>query len=109
MIIERLKLIQGQRTNKDFSAQLGLHEISWIRIKNRRVPVSDKLLVRVLRAFPEMKTIVDLYIMTESIESMGNLSSYHQKAQDGKSGGFKVFWSGIVSRAKKIWHNSREP
>lgn len=81
MIIERLKLIQGEHTNREFADKLGLHEVSWIRIKNKRTPVSDKFLVRVLRAFPELKAIVDLYIATKGIDQIGNLSAPKEPSQ----------------------------
>lgn len=100
MIIERLKLIQGQRTNQEFADRLGIHKLSWVRIKNRRVPVSDKFLVRVLRAFPEMKTVVDLYISTKDIDHIGNISRPYQKPQNKIWGALKALL-GKMARAKE--------
>ena len=88
MILERLQLIQGNQSDKEFADRLKIHRISWQRIKNRRVPVSDKFLVRVLRAFPEMKTIVDIYLadgvingIPLDIDYIGNLSAPKEPSQ----------------------------
>ena len=55
-LLNALKVIQlnSHLTNKEFAEKLGLHELSWIRIKKGRAPVSDKFLVRVNRVFPEL-------------------------------------------------------
>ena len=53
-IIERLKTIQEEEklTDQQFAKKLGLkRNSSWNRIKNGKVPVSDKLLFRAYRAY----------------------------------------------------------
>lgn len=56
MSIDAVKDIQAKKclTDQQFADKLCIHRTSWQRIKSGRVPVSDKLLVRVHRAFPEL-------------------------------------------------------
>lgn len=56
MIIENLKNIQAKTnlTDQQFADKLGIRRGSWNRIKNQRVSISDKFLVRAHKAFPEL-------------------------------------------------------
>jgi len=55
MNIETVRQIQSNLTDQQFAEKLGMCRGSWNRIKNQRVPISDKFLVRLARAFPEKK------------------------------------------------------
>ena len=56
MNIDALKDIQVKKslTDQQFADKLGIHRTSWLRVKSGRAPISDKFLVRVHRAFPEL-------------------------------------------------------
>lgn len=41
-------------TNEQMAEKIGMHKISYIRIKKGRAPVNDKFLNKVRRAFPDI-------------------------------------------------------
>jgi len=56
MIVEKLQEIQrrDKLSNVELARRLDINRVSWQRIKSGRVPLSDKFLMRVHRAFPEL-------------------------------------------------------
>jgi len=95
MNIERLKQLQGNLTNKAFADKLGIHRVSWERIKNRRVPVSDKFLVRVHRAFPEL----NIFLPTDVANTSRAVS---EASQDSKLGRLTKRLRGLYLRVKQF-------
>lgn len=109
MNIERLKQLQGNLTDQAFADKLGIHRVSWERIKNHRVPVSDKFLVRVHRVFPELNIFLPTDVATKDKPVAVINHNASQTAQDSRKGRLKTLWGGLVLGAKKLWQNSRKP
>lgn len=89
MIIESLKKIQLRDGLKDqeLADKLGIHRVSWQRIKKGRVPISDKFLVRVHRAFPQ----VDIFFADDVARVNNNVATDNPNAPDRPSWLKKVF------------------
>lgn len=109
MIIDELKQLQSNQTDQEFAEQLGIHRVSWQRIKNRRVPVSDKFLMRVHRAFPELDVFLTFDATPSKQRVTEDITIPSQNAQDGKLGRFRGWLRGFINRTKELLQNSREP
>lgn len=68
MDIEELKQLQGDLTDQEFANKVGVHRVSWQRIKNQRVPLSDKFLVRIHKTFPEANIFLTINVATSDKE-----------------------------------------
>ncbi len=64
MLIEKLKGIQTREGLSDtqFAKNIGIHRVSWQRIKNRRKPFGIKFLRFVRKAYPELKNDIDIFL-----------------------------------------------
>ena len=71
MVVEKLIQLQGKLTDRQFADLLGIHRVSWVRIKNGKVPVSDKFLVRVNRVFPHL----EIFLSKDVQEGKNNVPS----------------------------------
>lgn len=73
MLIETLKHIQARDnlTDKQFARNIGIHRVSWQRIKNRRKPFGKKFLKLIRKAYPELKDAIDIFLSTDAT-SIGN-------------------------------------
>lgn len=49
-----IQLTKPSMTDQQIADKLGIHVVSWRRIKSGRAPVSDKLLVRINNLFPQL-------------------------------------------------------
>lgn len=102
-LIEQLKQFQGDLTDQQFANKLGIHRVSWQRIKNQRVPISDKFLVRVHRAFPGINIFQqdDWAIILPKIEVPTITQTLTKKASEPFSGGLmRKLVSKILSLVK---------
>lgn len=93
MVIEALRGIQSREelTDEQFANKLGIHRTSWSRIKNCRVPISDKFLVRIDRAFPEL----GIFLPKDATRSVSGDTKRHQPSQNGK-------WRALLAKARGI-------
>lgn len=73
MLIETLKQIQARDNLNDqqFANALGIHRVSWQRIKNRRKPFGRHFLSCARKAFPELKDAIDIFL-SQDVTSTGN-------------------------------------
>ena len=71
MLIEELKRLQTKEglTGKQFADKLGIHEISWRRIKNRRAGIGIEFLKGVRRAYPKLNQVIDAYLAGEAVRN----------------------------------------
>ncbi len=71
MLIEELKRLQAKEglTGKQFAVKLGIHEISWRRIKNRRAGIGIEFLKGVRRAYPCLKDVIDTLLAGEAVRN----------------------------------------
>ena len=62
-LIQVLKYIQTRDglNNEEFSKKIGIHEVSWSRIRNYKKGLGEKTLRGLRRAFPELKEAIDSY------------------------------------------------
>lgn len=96
-VLEKLKQLQGNLTDQDFANKLGIHRVSWQRIKNQRVPVSDKFLVRLHRAFPELNIfLVADATMKHTKATSGDITTPSENARDGKLGRLRGWLRSII-------------
>jgi len=106
-LIERLKELQGNLTDQDFADKLEIHRVSWQRIKNRRVPISDKFLVRIHRAFPELNIFLteDVAEVNKTVADVNHNAS--ETLQDGKLAVFSERVKGFILRVKRIFRPNK--
>jgi len=116
MLIEILKHIQvrDKLNDQQFAEKIGIRRGSWNRIKNYRVSFGKNFLSLLRQAYPELKDAIDIFLstgITTDTRGLPTIINHNapENAQDGKLGRFKTLWSGLVLRARKLWHNSREP
>ncbi len=69
--------------------------------RNGKITVGLTILRGGIKAFPQLRNVGVIFA-----EVVGITPS--QTTQDGKSGRFKTWCKGFISRCRKIWHNSRE-
>ena len=76
MLIEELKRLQAKErlTGKQFAAKLGIHEISWRRIKNRRAGIGLEFLKGVRRSefytkYPRLCQAIDFHLAGEAVKN----------------------------------------
>lgn len=113
MLLDKLKEKQGDLSDYKFAEKLGIAHQLWqmIRTGKRNIP-KPVLLQGIARAHPELAPDVLIFLGFDVVMSSllaELLTNPHQTSQDSKLGGFKAWWSGVVLRARKIWHNSHEP
>lgn len=87
-LIDTLKQLQGDLADREFANKLGIHRVSWVRIKNGRVPVSDKFLIRVHKAFPEVDIFPQPDVTASDLVVTEKNYNAPQTAQGGKRRGF---------------------
>lgn len=73
MLIEALKHIQARDnlTDQQFADIIGVHRVSWQRIRNRRKPFGRHFLSLVRRAYPELKDAIDIFL-SQDVTSASN-------------------------------------
>lgn len=69
------ELTEPKMTDQQLADKLGIHKVSWLRLKSGRAPVSDKFLVRVDRVFPELGVFLP-EIATVSCEDASNKQQF---------------------------------
>ncbi len=76
MLIEELKRLQTKEglTGKQFAVKLGIHEISWRRIKNRRAGIGIEFLKGVRQSefyakYPRLCQAIDAYLSGEAVRN----------------------------------------
>ena len=77
MIIDNLKAIQTKYGVSDaqFAKKLGIHRVSWQRIKNRRRKFGLKFIMRVWRVYPELKNEIDFFLSSR-LTDVNNYESF---------------------------------
>jgi len=96
-IVTKLVELQGDKTDKAFAEELGIHRVSWQKIKHGKVPVSDKFLVRVHRAFPEL----DIFLSKDATGISNNAygasnTDRPEKPQNGRERGLVAKVRGLL-------------
>ena len=86
MLIERLKDLQGKLTNQEFADKIGVHRVTWLRIKSYRKPPGRKFLLGVKRAYPELQGIVDSILTTDVL-----VIAHTEKHYNGKTGRLRTW------------------
>ena len=68
MLVNALREIQAREKLRDqqFADKLGIHRISWSRIKNGRAPFGRKFLSCARQAYPELKDAIDIFLATDA-------------------------------------------
>lgn len=68
MLVNALRGIQAREKSSDqqFADRLGIHRISWSRIKNGRAPFGRKFLSCARRAYPELREVIDIFLATDA-------------------------------------------
>ena len=63
-LVETLKYIQARDklTNEQFAKKIGIHEVSWSRIRNYKKGIGEKTLRGLRQAYPELKEAIDCYL-----------------------------------------------
>ena len=63
-LVETLRYIQARDglTNEQFSKKIGIHKVSWSRIKNYKKGIGEKTLRGIRQAYPELKEAIDDYL-----------------------------------------------
>ena len=63
-LVETLKYIQARDklTNEQFAGKIGIHEVSWSRIRNYKKGIGEKTLRGIRQAYPELKEAIDSYL-----------------------------------------------
>lgn len=99
-IIETLKNSQKTKalTDQQFADRLGIHRVSWQRIKKGRVPISDKFLVRVNRIFPELGIFLSSKAINHSQDAPQNS---HQTSPKRSLGSLWGWVRGFFKGAEK--------
>ena len=71
MLIDALKEIQKEKklTNQRMADKLGIHKISWLRIKSRRAEFGKKFLMGVRQAYPELRGVIDTFLAGDKPKS----------------------------------------
>ena len=66
-LVETLRYIQARDglTNEQFSNKIGIHEVSWCRIRNYKKGIGEKTLRGIRQAYPELKEAIDSYLAGE--------------------------------------------
>jgi len=96
-IVTKLVELQGDKTDKAFAEELGIHRVSWQKIKHGKLQVSDKFLVRAHRAFPEL----DIFLPKDDTESnisatSGINTDRPEKPQNGRERGLVAKVRGLL-------------
>lgn len=94
MLIDTLKHIQARDdlTDGQFAKKLGIHRVSWQRIKSRRKAFGKHFLSCVRQAYPELKDEIDIFLVGEatnaSIEVVEVSTTPSEKPQDKNLGDY---------------------
>jgi len=93
-VLNRLtQLTEPQIKNKQLANLLGIHEVSWRRIKSGMVKISDDFMKRVDKAFPEW----GIFLPTNATDSVIDASQNpHQSAPNKNLMGFFNKARGLV-------------
>lgn len=110
---DRLKEIQDREgfTDSQMAQLIGCSRQLYQMTRTSRVEIGTKILKGAVKAFPELSGDAFIFLTNGANEITGMPKSNttpHQTHQDGKIARLKTWWDGVVLRAKKIWHNSRE-
>jgi len=108
MIVDELIKLQKQRglTNHQFAEILGIHKISWFRIKRTRVIGADTLL-QAFRVYPELR---EAFLSSFAPITPAPSENYPQRRFNQIWG---VFWHKLKASLKEIirslFHKRDEP
>jgi len=63
-LIEQLKSVQLREglIDREFAESIGIHRISWVRIKTNHAGMGRKFLQGVRQAYPELKDNIDIFL-----------------------------------------------
>lgn len=106
-LIEVLGQIQSgnQLTDQQFAARLGIHRVSWSRIKNGRVGMSQSFLKKILMAYPELKPNIDIFLFGDVTKGTTKMIKQHKTPLiapfNEAQGALKTFCVGLLSRIRK--------
>ena len=95
MMIDTLKHIQAREnlTDQQFADKLGIHRISWNKIKNYRKAFGTTFLKKVRLAYPELKPAVDSYLLGDI--GLLIIHSSHKRLYKRILGALYDFFDGI--------------
>ena len=94
-LVETLKYIQSrdQLTNEQFAQRIGIHEVSWSRIKNFKKGIGDKTRKGICHAYPELKeAVIDNYLVRDINRTAP------EPTHNGKRDGFGAKVKGFILR-----------
>jgi len=81
MLVNALREIQARENLSDqqFADRLGIHRISWSRIKNGRAPFGRKFLSCARQAYPELKDVIDIFLATDATIASERVATVNNK------------------------------
>lgn len=114
MLKEKLKELQVAAGLSDykFADKLGVSPQLWQMTRSGKRQVGLVILRAVTKAYPELSRDILIFLGADVsiISQLGGITTIpSQTAQGGRFSRFKTLWSGLVLRARKLLHNSREP
>jgi hypothetical protein len=77
-IVELLRVIQGDKTDMEFSDLLGIDNSSWSRVKRGERPASKKLLKGAIKNYPYLEKAAEEYYLNQGLRerSATQLATY---------------------------------
>lgn len=114
MLREKLKEIQTREGLSDykFADKLGVSHQLWQMTRTGKREIGLAVLQGIMRACPELDRDVLFFLRSDVVIDagiVGHATPPPEKPQNRFLARFRAWWGGVVLRAKKIWHNSREP
>lgn len=85
MLIESLIIMQQRAhlTNQEFADKLGIHRVSWQKIKSGKVKFGRKFLSNVRQAFPEMRGDIDIFLSSNaSTDNIGETTNNYDTSEN---------------------------